>query len=188
MSAESVVAGLEALVGQQFRWDAGGAAGTLHHWLTTSPEGDMPDMRDGGMQCFGLPIRVALEQRCLSWDEASDLYAGLLMECAMGNSPSALCPNGITRMYYGTLCCIPLQLFNGRTRFERGDIVFFSTPGIKHLAHVAVATGRGTELISFGHGADGMPRHMTVESCSVQDLAEAFAGRLTTCYFGTPPW
>jgi hypothetical protein len=173
MSVEAVINQLESYVGDSYKWDTGAALGTLHFWLTANTLGPLPDRVTGGMQCFGLPFRAAYDVLALTWDRAAELYSEFLVECGMRLVPKTLCPGGVSM---------------AGTSLPRGSVVMFSNEAIKYNAHFAVATGNGTNMVSFGHGANGLPAIMPVEIRDLDEINNIYNREFTACHFGTPCW
>lgn len=65
----------------------------------------------------------------------------------------------------------------------------FPTIEMAANAHVTVATGRGTETLSFGHGAGligGVP--LRVERRTIHQLLGGFNNQITAVHYGAPSW
>ncbi|MEL7468941.1 MAG: hypothetical protein AAFN27_10835 [Pseudomonadota bacterium] len=189
MTVEAVTTQLESLVGNQYKWDPGAVRGSLHYWLTTTgEEAKVPDMVAGGMQCFGLPVRVAYNLGALSYAQASEMYSGFIGTCFAKSPPTSFCPDGVTQAYWTKTSCIPCFSKAGTGSFPRGSAVFFSTKQIAYSAHFAVATGEGTNMVSFGHGAGLLAASLAVGIRDMEDLQDAYGGLFTACHYGTPAW
>lgn len=188
MTASAVVKELENCVGKSYKWDAGGIPGSLHRWLTTDTESSPPDMVTGGMQCFGLPIRVAYNLGALDFAAASNMYSNFLIECGTGKEPKSICSKGVTQAYWTKTSCLPCFSTAGTDSIPRGSAVFFSAKNINYNAHFAVATGKGTEMISFGHGASGPAASLKVAALDMDDLQDLYQGKFTACHYGAPSW
>jgi hypothetical protein len=187
MSVAAVITGLESAVNNTYKWDVATVPGTLHRWLADGKDVLPPDMTTGGMQCFGLPFRVAYNVGALTYNQASDLYSKFLIECAT-TGPTTLCPGGLTRAYWTKISCIPLLSKAGTASFPRGDVVLFSTKTIKYNAHFAVATGNGTDMVSFGHGGGLKAASLRVEILDLDEMYTTYQKLFTECHYGTPAW
>lgn len=193
MSAAKVLENLKKNhVGKKYVWQAAGG-GKIHHWLTSGTQGDKPDIASGGLACFHLPLMAAIETGDFTWEQAGALIFAQA-ECGFTKKfPKEWAPNGTTRYYYGTVATVPIRavqdVMGGAPNPSPGDVVFFSAPGAEWFAHVAVATGNGSETISFGHGADLLGgKALPVEKRTIQQCIADFGGKINKVEFGTPPW
>jgi hypothetical protein len=179
MSAEQVTRRLEKFENFGFKWIAAGSGG-FHHWITANADSPQPEFMACGLCCFHLPLAAAIETDCMTRDRAGDMIVDQMQSGINGTAPGQWAPKGLTRHKTGGRANHP----------NRGDVVFFSGAGAQYFAHVAVATGNGDDIISFGHDAPYLQGGMhirLVEKMTIADVKRVNSG-LTTVHFGSPCW
>jgi hypothetical protein len=153
----------------------------------------MPDYKGGGMCCFHLPLVAAFLAGDLSWEAAGNLIVAQMVAGINRGFPADWAPSGSYRYHTGSLFCLPIRTIqeslNLATPIRRGDVVFLSAAGLPYFAHVAIATGNGTETISFGHGA-GLQggAALPIERRTMHQLIDDFGNQITQIHYGAPPW
>ena len=180
MSTEAVVRKLESYEHFGFKWIAAGSGG-FHRWVTDNNEGPRPEFMTCGLCCFHLPLVAAIQTSCISRDRAGDLIVDQMAAGMHNQTPQQWAPAGLTKYRNW-------PLFANAPR--RGDVVFFSGLNAPYFAHVAVATGNGDEVISFGHNApylQGGLHALMVERLTIADI-KRLNNALTDVHFGTPSW
>lgn len=118
------------------------------------------------------------------WNVIDDLFRAN----AQHNQPNNNSIQGALKRYFFNLLA-PARAVGSYP--SKGDLVLFSAAGIDYIAHVALATGNGYELLSLGHdGPATAPAHgvaLQVERLSINDVLTTNP-LLTRVEFGTPPW
>ena len=177
MSATSVCQQLEVFNGSYFNWIAAGT-GAFHYWATTTGK-EVSDFSEGGLCCFHFPLLGAFLTNSLTQDQIGNLIIDQMSSGLSGKEPLGWVPPGLQK-YKPKGSALP----------RRGDVVFFSGKGAQYFAHVSVATGQGSETISFGHNApylQGGKHLLKIEKLTIEQilgLNKAF----TAAHFGTPCW
>ena len=179
MSAATVCLLMEGMIGNSFYWIAAGS-GKFHMWATTTGSADPADndFSDGGLCCFHLPLLCGWLKESLTKDQIGDLLVAQMMCGISGGAPNAWAPSGVTKYKEGT------------TRMLRGSVVFLSGKGAPYFAHVCVATGNGSDTVSFGHNApylSGGKHLLNIEKKSVGEILKLNPA-FTDVHYGTPVW
>jgi hypothetical protein len=164
-------------------------AGNPGHSTLRGLGGAMPDWRTAGLACFTLPIVMAILCGCQTRNQAEQMLAD--MTGIAGGAPmnATWAPNGVRRYFFGGVRGLIQRKIGTPPVLTKGDIVYFSGNNAPYFAHVAIATGNGAEVLSFGHAAPAIAfaTPQTIERLTIQQIANA-NGRLTACHFGNPPW
>ena len=178
MTAELVISKLETYENFGFKWIAAGAGG-FNYWATTDGA-PRPEFMTCGLCCFYLPLAAAVEAGCMTKEGAGDLIFNQMESGMRRAEPRGWVPAGLTKHRTGVMANHP----------NRGDVVFFSGKNAPYFAHVAVATGNGDELISFGHDAPYLQPGMHIRLVSRITIADVKAANnmLTDVHFGAPSW
>lgn len=179
MSAELVITRLESYENFGFKWIAAGSGG-FHHWATADKDTGKPEFMTCGLCCFHLPLAAAISTGCMTRDGASDYIFEQMASGMQKRAPNQWVRGGLTQH----------STWFGGNHPGRGDAVFFSGAGAPYFAHVAVATGNGDEVISFGHDAPylaGGTHPLTVERLTIAEI-KRLNPALTTVHFGAPSW
>lgn len=177
MSANAVCQQMEVFVGSQFNWVAAGS-GAFYKWATDSKDKPVSDFSAGGLCCFYFPLLCAYLCASLNRDQIGDLIVDQFSSGLSGGAPMKWCPSGISK--YG----------GSKNPPPRGSVIFFSGKGAPYFAHVCVATGNGSETVSFGHNApylQGGLHLLTIERRTIEDL-KSLNKAFTDVHHGVPAW
>ncbi|MCU1721823.1 MULTISPECIES: hypothetical protein [unclassified Pseudomonas] len=179
MPAAAVATYLGNSVGQQFLWEA--SKTRLLNDCLSAPPVARPAY---SLSCYELPFYAARQTGVT--DLACDAVAQGLFALMQGRPVPATAFVGGLRSYnnYGLWQYIWWQNLP-----LAGDFVFFSGPGAKYMAHVAIATGVGYDTVSFGHNGLGGGGAQALQVANLT-VAQIFAlnPQLTSAHFFTPTW
>lgn len=187
-----IVNWLNLNVDQRMEWRAAGA----FTWLaqTAAERNLIPDQfRTNGIACFEVPLIAAERSGRLNAGQVAGLSVNAT---ANGRTrvPPAWCPQGLNRFYYGPWLR-NIMFLGGWPR--RGDVVYFWASGAGYFAHVAIATGNGSEVISFGHyetGRNDADMNRTLEVLTIEQIVDRHAQHrahlrpFSAVYYGPGPW
>ncbi|MDE2366246.1 MAG: hypothetical protein KGM95_04860 [Betaproteobacteria bacterium] len=184
MPAPAVCDRFEQLVDFGFMWAAGQTTVATTYSTGQYFQGEIMTTP---ISCYELPLWCAQQTGVPSnviWGVIDDLFRA----SAQRNAPNQNSILGaLKRYFFNTLA--PLRLFGSYP--QKGDLVLFSGGTTNYLAHVAMATGNGYELVSFGHdgplGAPAAGVALQVERMTINDVLTRNP-MLTRVEFGTPPW
>lgn len=168
-----------------FMWTPGGM-----QVATSFSPGQVPfnnEIMTTPISCYEIVLWAAYRSgvaQNVIWRVIDDLFRAN----AQHNQPTnASIAGELHRYFFNNLA--PLRIVGNYP--SKGDLVLFSAVGIDYIAHVAVATGNGYELISLGHNgplnAPPTGVALLLERLTINDVLTVNPA-LTRVEFGTPPW
>jgi hypothetical protein len=180
---------------ENLRFDWSPATGVTRLAAVIMIEGSIPaDVRAGGIACFEVPLLAAGRLKMISAADVAHRSTEAASTPKNGNVPVTWAPRGLKRFYYGPW--LRHIMFLGGWP-QRGDVVYFWAAGAGYFAHVAVATGNGSEVISLGHyetGRDDTDRSRTLEALTIEEIVDRHARHrpqrppFSAVYYGAGPW
>lgn len=157
--------------GQKFTWTKSGSYGSgpgdnnFQAWAGASTEGSAPSKNSATrLNCWEAVLLSAYRSGTISWVWIHWMYTSKRANYVQLNAPPAMSPefmsSGAAQTYAPPKSTMP----------QRGDVVFFN-----NLAHVALATGNGSDVLSFwpAHDRNSFTTgtEATVEVVSIEKLA-----------------
>ncbi len=175
---------LNGYVGQRLMWKSGGM--TIAGGMSTDDGLDnVTDITTTPLSCYEIVLWAARRcgvTRSLVWGFIDDIFRASAQKNAL---TAASFPAGLSSYYF----TYAFRMFSSYPKV--GDVVLFSAGATRYLAHVAVATGKKYDVLSFGHDgpinapATGVP--LTLQRMTIHDILLANPA-LDKVEYGRPVW